>query len=46
MAKKKVTFTVNEETLTMFNSVAENKSINKSLWVENQMIKFIEKEVL
>jgi len=43
--KKKVTYTVENETLDMFDALAEQKSLNKSKWIENQMIKFIEKEV-
>lgn len=45
MAKKKVTFTVDEGILQMFKSLSEKDSINMSLWIENQMIKYIKKEV-
>ena len=45
MAKKKVTFTVEESILQTFKSLSEKRSINMSLWIENQMIKFVEKEV-
>ena len=46
MAKKKVTFTVEIATLDTFKSLAEINSLNMSKWVENQMVKYIEKEVL
>jgi len=46
MAKKKVTFTVEEDVLNMFKGLSESNALNMSQWVENQMVKYIEKEVL
>jgi len=46
MAKKKVTFTVEEDVLNMFKSFSESNALNMSQWVENQMIKYIENEVI
>ncbi len=46
MAKKKVTFTVEVDVLGRFKEVTEQNSLNMSKWIENQMIKYIEKEVL
>lgn len=46
MAKKKVTFTIQKATLDTFKSLAEINSLNMSRWIENQMVKYIEKEVL
>lgn len=43
--KKKVTYTVEEDVVNMFDKLAERKSINKSKWIEKQMFKFIQKEV-
>ncbi len=39
--KKKVNHSVDEEILKEFNRIAEEKSINKSKWIEKQMYLFI-----
>ena len=45
MAKERATFTIEKSTLDYFNELADKKALNKSKWVEQQMIKFIEREV-
>jgi hypothetical protein len=40
--KKTVTFTVEESVLNTFNQFAEVAALNKSKWIEQQMIRFTE----
>ena len=46
MAKKKVTYAISKEVLDAFKDLAEVNSLNMSKWIENQMVKYIEKQVL
>ncbi len=40
--KKTVTYSINKSTVEKFNKKAKLVAINKSQWLENQMLKFIE----
>ena len=40
--KAKPSFTVDKQVVEQFNKLANKNSLNKSKWVENQMIKYIE----
>ena len=42
--KKTKTFTIDDDVYKKFDKLAKNKSINKSLFVENAMKEYIEKE--
>lgn len=41
--KKQKTFTINEKIYEKFLEICQEKSINKSLFIENKMVEFIEK---
>ncbi len=41
MAKKQVNYYIDKDVVEKFNEVAEEKSINKSKWIEKQMYLFI-----
>jgi len=40
--KVKASYTIEKEILDKFNNLADRESINRSKWIENQMVKFIE----
>lgn len=45
MAKKKVTFTIDEDTVELFNKITKLNSINKSQWVENKINSYLKEEI-
>ena len=42
--KTKPSYTIDKEVKDQFDKVAKKNSLNKSQWVENQMIKYIEEK--
>ena len=38
---KRVTYSVDEDTLKKFNDVADEKTVNRSKWLEKKMEEFI-----
>lgn len=46
MNKEQVNYKVKKSVKDAFNGIAESNSLNKSNWIEKQMIKYIESQVI